>query len=159
MKKIVSVQLMLFICLQSFAQGESLENMTQPVGFVIVYASKTYKSAKKVALTAAKKLNYKLDFRGLEDTPKSGLSFSKAECESAGFDYPFCVPRGRGDHGKFVSVEYTDDYAGFSPGYYIVIVADFAKGNAELKSTLKQVKKEYPTAYIKYSNIYMGCLH
>ncbi len=135
-------------------------DQTQKTGFIIISASKNYKASKKIAEEASKKLGYKLDLRGLQPNKEIGLSFSKEECEDAGFDFPIFVQRGRGGMGyKFVSVEYTDHYKGFSKGFYIVVVASFPKDSPKLKTSLKHVKKFYKQAYVKYADIYMGCIH
>ncbi len=157
MKKIAILTLILFSSIMMKSQDFS--DMIQKTGFIIISASKNYDAAKKTAQQASKKLNYKLDFRELQANADIGLSFSKEVCEEAGFEFPANVQRGRSSDGKFVSVEYTDMYKGFSKGLYIVVVANYTKNDPKLKSTLNEVKKHFKHAYIKYADIYMGCIH
>ncbi len=135
-------------------------NDTQKKGFLIISASKNYKASKKLAEIASKKLGYKLNLRGLQSNDKIGLTFSKEVCENeGGIEFPSYVPRGRESENIFVSVEYTNAYKGFTKGLYIVVVACFPKDNPELKKTLAYVKKHYKNAYIKYADVYLGCIH
>jgi len=156
MKKITILTTMLFAVMQLNAQEMS---QTEKVGFLIIHASKNYQLAKRVATEANKHLKYKIDFRDHEYNKTLGLSISKEECEENGFEFPSYVQRGRGDDGKFISVEYTTNYNGFTPGLYIVVVASYTKGKKEIAETLKFVKKHYETAYFKYTDIYVGCMH
>ncbi|OQY03473.1 MAG: hypothetical protein B6I20_04970 [Bacteroidetes bacterium 4572_117] len=156
MKKITTLLLMLFAISQLSAQEIS---QTEKIGFLIIHASKNYELAKRVATEAHKHLGYKIDFRGLEYNKTLGLSISKKECEENGFEYPAYVQRGRGKDGNFISVEYTTNYEGFTPGLYIVVVASYSKGKNEISETLKFVKKHYETAYFKYIDVYVGCIH
>lgn len=158
MKKTILITVLALFSFSVFAQ-EELENQIQKTGFVIIYASQKYEAAKKTAEEAALKLGYELNFRGLEQHQHAGLTFTKKECETHGFEYPAFVPRGRGGGEQFVSVEYTNHYDGFATGYYIVVVADSYKGSPLLDEALAHTKKSYPTAYIKYADIYVGCIH
>ncbi len=128
-------------------------------GFIIVSSSKDYNATIDLAVTVSEKLNYNLDLRGLEYNSSLGLSFAMQVCEDNGFEYPLYVSRGRFDDGNYVSVEYTDAYQGFTLGYYIIIVSSYEKGNEELTKSLNFVKTIYKSAYIKYSDIFMGCMH
>jgi len=141
----------------SAQEGEFSQN--QEVGFIIIHATKNYEVSKRVAQEASKHLGYKLDLAGLEYNEDIGLSISEEDCEQAGFEYPAYIQRGRLGDNKFISVEYTDIYPNFTPGYYIVVVANYIKGDEKINETLKFVKKHYTNAYIKYTDIYMGCLH
>jgi len=156
MKKISILVLMLFVILQLTAQEEA---QTEKKGFLIIHASKNYELAKRVATEANKHLGYKIDYRGLEYNKELGLSIPKTECEEHGFEFPTYVQRGRGDDGNFISVEYTTNYEGFTPGLYIVVVASYTKGKKEINETQTFVKKHYETAYFKYIDVYVGCMH
>ncbi len=158
MKK-VSVLLIIVLMASAVVKSQDLSDMMEKKGFVIISASKNYNAAKKTAEQASKKLSYKLDLRGLQYNAEIGLSFSKEECENAGFEFPTNVSRGRLDGAEFVSVEYTDMYKGFAKGLYIVVVAHYHKGDPKLKTALEHVKKYYKNAYIKYADVYMGCIH
>jgi hypothetical protein len=139
-----------------FAQEES-ETVTK--GYVIVAAGKNYEAIKKQAEQVAQKTGYKLNLRDLEYNKTEGLTFSKEICEEQGMEYPAYIARGRWDDGEYISVEYTNAYESFTPGYYIIVASSHDKGNAELQNSLQHVKKHYKTAYIKYADVYMGCIH
>jgi hypothetical protein len=66
-------------------------------------------------------------------------------------------PRGRGDDGRYLSIEYSNGYKEFAKGYYIVIAESGEKGS--MKESLKDVKRYYKDSYLKKAKIYMGCLH
>ena len=156
MKKLSILFIIIIASLQLNAQEIS---QTEKKGFLIIHASKNYELAKRVATEANKHLGYKIDFRGHEYNKTLGMSIPKAECEKHGFEYPSYIQRGRSDDGNFISVEYTTNYEGFTPGLYIVVVASYTKGKKEIKPTLEFVKKHYETAYFKYIDVYVGCIH
>ncbi len=140
-----------------FAQEES-ESIVKK-GYVIVAAGQNYEAIKKQAARVAEKTGYKLDLRDLEYSKNIGLTFSKEICEEQGMEYPAYIARGRWDDGEYISVEYTNGFEGFTPGYYIIVASSHDKGSAELQNALQHVKKYYKTAYIKYADVYMGCMH
>jgi len=127
--------------------------------FLIILSTKTYQSAFATAKKASAKYNIELRLRGLSENKQTGLTFTKEDCENEGWEYPAYVARGRWDDGVYVSIEYSDAYRGFSPGYYIVIVASGKRNNKELKDTYRKIKRTYKTAYFKTSEVYIGCMH
>lgn len=136
------------------------DTQTEKIGFVIVASVTNYDDALKEAKQASKKLNYKLDLRGLSPNSEIGLTMSESECEENRFDYPAYIARGRYDEGKYVSIEYSDSFAGFTPGYYIVVVCSAPKADTVLIQALGQAKNFYKQdAYTKYADVYMGCIH
>ncbi len=155
MKKLLFILLSLFLS----TEGSIAQEATQTKAFIIVAAGKNYQSMKKTANSVAKKLGYKINLRGLQQNSQIGLSFSKKDCEDNGFEFPAYIPRGRWDDGEYISIEYTDAYEGFSPGLYFIIVSSHDKDSKKINSVLAHVKKSYKNAYIKYADIYMGCLH
>jgi hypothetical protein len=62
------------------------------------------------------------------------------------------------DQGRCVTVERSDGYDGFRPGLYIV-VAGIVGRDAEAKARLKQAQRIVPTAYVRQTILYMGCMH
>ena len=157
MRKISILLFIFFSVSQLFAQ--ETDEATVKKGYIIVSAGKNYEAIKKQAKTVADKLGYELNLRDLEYHKTEGLSFSQVVCQEENMEYPFYIARGRWDDGEYVSVEYTNAYEGFTPGYYIIMVSSHDKGAAELKTALQHVKKSYKTAYIKYADVYMGCIH
>jgi hypothetical protein len=150
--------ILLFSFITSNAQTEISDNRPYvKKSFLIILSSKNYTEAKKIAVEASSKLNVKLDLRALKPNKESGLTFSTKECEGNGWDYPCYVSRGRYDDGEFVTIDYSDAFDGFAKGYYIVTTAS---GDAALvKEALAKVKKLYKTAYVKQTEIYIGCMH
>lgn len=63
-----------------------------------------------------------------------------------------------GQESPFLSVERSDGYEGFKPGYYIVVAGIFDNTKAA-QECVKKFTPWAPTAYAKKTKIYMGCLH
>ena len=124
--------------------------------FVIVQSTKDYDSAKATAANAALDLKEKLDLRDLKPHKKSGLTFSKKDCEDTG-GYPCYLARGRYDTGSYISIEWSNAIQGFAKGYYVVIAASGTK--EETAPVLKKAKEFFKGAYVKQSNVYVGCMH
>ncbi len=143
----------------SFSARAQDDSMFEKKGFVIISAGTNYDASLKIAKEAAKKFSYKLDLRDHIQNDIIGLTIPETVCEEHGFEFPAYIVRGRYDDGKYVSIEYTDSYEGFTPGYYIVVVASGSKGNKELTEALSEAKKIYKGAYIKYADVYQGCIH
>jgi hypothetical protein len=58
----------------------------------------------------------------------------------------------------YLSIERSDGYDGFRPGYYIVI-AGIYESAGEAKAQSARFKDWAPTSYAKKTKIYLGCLH
>jgi hypothetical protein len=156
MKKTVLLLIASLIALCSFAQTEQMESPYAKKGMLILLSTKNYVAAKKTAQEAATKLSLKMDLRGLKPHKKSGLTWSKTDCENEG-GYPCYIARGRYDDGAFISIEYSNAIEGFAKGYYIVVAA--CGGNDITAPALVKAKKVYKDAYVKTTNVYMGCMH
>jgi hypothetical protein len=153
MKQIALIALISLVSFNSFAQNE--EPYVKK-GMLVLLSTKNYAAAKKTALQAAQKLSYKLDLRGLVPNKITGLSYSEKECENEG-GYPCYIARGRYDDGAFISIEYSDAIDGFTKGYYVVIAA---AGSEDItRPALIKARKIYKDAYVKTSNVYVGCMH
>jgi hypothetical protein len=124
--------------------------------FCILVCTKNYAEAKKAAQQAAKKTGLTLDLRDLIPNKKIGLTTPKANVPE-GEEYPQYYSRGRYDDGEYISIEYSNAFTGFAKGLYMVIAYSGEKDEA--KATLKKVKPFYKTAYIKRSEVYIGCMH
>ncbi len=72
-------------------------------------------------------------------------------------EYPCYLPRIDRNIAKYISIEYSDGFDGFTKGYYIVIVASGEKGDPAVKKALTDAKKFYHDAYAKTCGVYMGC--
>ena len=127
--------------------------------FLIVSSTKDYEGALKKAKSISEELSLKLDLRNLNFHEESGLTFSKTICEDEAGGYPCYIARGRYDDGEYVSIEWSNAIKSFSKGYYVVIISSQSKKNEKMKLLLSRTKKNVPSAYIKSSDVYMGCMH
>jgi hypothetical protein len=156
MKKI-TLLMVVALLLISFAKAQEEPRPYIKKGFCIILSTKSYTEAKKVAEKAAKQLNIQTDYRDLLVNKKIGLTMSEKDCTDNGFDFPAYIARGKDDDGEYISIEYSNAFGGFANGYYIVVVSSGEKETTA--ATLKKVKKWYKTAYIKQSEVYIGCMH
>jgi hypothetical protein len=156
MKKITLFLIVSLVAATSFAQTEQMESPFVKKGMLILLSTKSYAAAVKLAQQAKGKLALTMDLRGLKPNKKSGLTYSKSDCENEG-GYPCYIARGRYPDGEFISIEYSDAIEGFAKGYYIVVAAC---GDTEITApALAKAKKVYKDAYVKNTSVYMGCMH
>jgi len=148
--------ILIVLVLNTLLFSESIPSEEEKKEFLIAKSTKSYEEAKSFAKDISKKLEVKLDFRGLKYHKSNFLTESKEVCEEhwGEGEYPCYLPRGR-DDGTYISIEHTNVYGELSNGYYIVVVATGKK----LSETLKEVKKVVKDAYVKKVIIYLGCLH
>ena len=57
-----------------------------------------------------------------------------------------------------ISIEKSDDYQGFAPGYYIV-VGCIAESADEGQAQAAKYKKHAPSTYVKKTELFLGCMH
>lgn len=127
--------------------------------FVIVYATKEYRHALRVAQDVARKTGVRLNLRGLSPHPQSHLTFSLQECANSEFDYPCYLTRAYDDDGEYLTIDWSNGFDDFQPGYFIVTAAGGNPGDPQLAKTLQRVKPIFPGAYIKTTRVYIGCMH
>lgn len=72
--------------------------------------------------------------------------------------YDTTVLAGKEDETVFLSVERSDGYEGFKPGFYMV-VAGILENQTEAGARASRFRPWAPTAYVKKTRIYMGCMH
>ena len=146
--------LIIFFLLVVSSSLNAQENFTTDQSFLIIQSTRSYDAALRKAQAACNKLGIPLNLNGNYADKEKGLSNSSVcGCgEKHGY-----IPRGRGDSGDYVSIEYSSAFATFSKDYYIVVVAS---GNrSDVAQSLPKVKKVYEDAYIKDAPVYMGCMH
>ena len=147
----------------SFAQdeGEDYDEsaMWSERSLVIVGTTQDYEEAQQIAWDASSYLDLLLDFRELEYDSALGLSWSREICEGSGWDYPCFVARGRFDNGVYISIEYSSAYEGFTPGYYLVVMASGDSGSPIVNEALAKAKEFVSDAYLRKTKVYMGCMH
>jgi hypothetical protein len=125
--------------------------------FLIAGSLTDYASALQQAKKVAKGAGLKLDLRGLRPV-SGGLSFDDTICVNEWGEAPCYVARGRWDDGAYVSIEYSNAYTGFRPGYYIVVAHSGESGKTPA-AVISGVRRIVPSAYIKRSKVYMCCMH
>ncbi len=131
-----------------------------PVGFLIIRSTPDYAEARQIAERAARDLDIRLDLRGLIHDPAHGLTWPPEECaKDPLYPFPCYVARGRFDPGVYLSVESSDAYRSFKPGFFVVVAASGEPGSSELNASLADVKPLYPDAYVKQDEVYHGCMH
>lgn len=65
---------------------------------------------------------------------------------------------GHSDYTEYLSIERSDAYPGLRPGYYI-IVGGFYDTRREASAALARFRLPAADAYVKKTQIYMGCMH
>lgn len=137
------------------------KSLMKDFSFVIIISTKSYDAALTRAKDASEKLGYPLNLRGLHPNDEMGLSLPEEVCEAICggdvVDYPQYLPRNDWGEDKYVSVEYSNGFAGFTKGYYIVVVASGEKGDPIINEALNEAKKFYKDAYAKTCGVWMGC--
>jgi hypothetical protein len=106
--------------------------------FVIVKTTRDFAEADAIAHVASAKLALRLGRSPVFPEAQHGLTFSKADCDAAGFDFPCYVPRGRWDDGEYVSIEWSSAYESFTRGYYVVIVSSGSRADRFGKASVRQ---------------------
>jgi hypothetical protein len=133
-----------------------------PVGFVIIKSTTSYAEALKLVQEASSKSQIPIDLRGVILDPNVGLTYSEEkfrEWQDWLYQYPWYFARGRHDGGLYLSIERSDSYESFSPGFFIVIAASGPPESTLLIEAMSKVEKLYPDAYTKVATIWYGCMH
>ncbi len=127
--------------------------------FVILFASKDYQYALQIAKQVAEETKIPLNLRGLSKHTSNKLTFSKQACRDAGFEHPCYLTRAYDEDGEYVTIDWSNGFEDFQPGYFIVTAAGGKPGDAQLAKTLRRVKSVFPDAYVKTTRVYIGCMH
>ena len=154
---------LLFVWLAVFATSQvalAQSNAWVARDVLILQSTKGYKSAVATARQAATRLHAPLQLAGNLPNSQTGLSLSRKDCATNGFEYPAYVARGRGnDRNTYISVEYSAGYKGFAPGYYLVVAAVAQPGAALVQKAFVAARQWYPDAYAKRTQVWVGCIH
>jgi len=130
------------------------------VSFLIVRSTSDYAEARRVLQGAHDKLGIAINLRGLIHDPRHGLTWPKQDCDRDPlYPFPCYVARGRFDPGVYLSIERSDAYRTFRPGYFVVIAASGEPNSADVKNVLDTAKSLFPDAYVKTEKVYHGCMH
>lgn len=150
--KTITLLLLLLLCpsVPTLAQDDPYVTKS----FLIISSTKKYNKALSKAQKAANSLVIPLDLRGATKDPDGGLTSTQVDESGEKVGY---WPRGRYDDGEYISIEFSSAFEGFTPDYYIVIVASGERSS--LEELLPKVKKYFKDAYIKDTRVYMGSIH
>lgn len=122
--------------------------------YLIIQSTASYAEAKATAIRASKELDIKVNYRGYIFDSEDGLK--ESEMCTCGEIHGYS-PRGKLDGNDYISIEYSNSFAEFEKGYYIVVAA--AGDRADLEVLLPSVLHFYPDAYINDAKVYVGCMH
>ena len=157
MKQVVVIVLLLFCLPVSLFAQEDVPLIRK--SFVIITATRSYSDALRSAKRAVAKLGFPLNLRGLHPHKRTGLTLTRADADSNGWEYPINYPRGRYDDGKYISIEYSSGYDEWKPKQFLVMVWSGNALDPERKKILNDVKKIFTSVELRSANIYMGCMH
>ncbi len=127
---------------------------------VILSATKSFEEAKEDAQKFAKESGIPFTMRGMI-FDKRGLRYPDdfdvpgMEGGYASRSHNYAIENGR-ELEVFLSIEKSEAYEGFKPGFYIVVAG--IEESQELAAKRKKVfEKIAPQSYIKKTKIFMGC--
>lgn len=127
---------------------------------VILGSFSEYKDALKRVRELAQKTGQVYDSRGLIYDAKKGLVWPEGDDPWAGSyfarRYDSCFLKNH--DGPCLTIERSDAYRGFEPGYYI-IVAGLEGDSKAAKARANSFKSHVADAYAKQTVIYMGCMN
>ena len=128
---------------------------------VILGCYKAFEPTKKEAQDVARKSGLPFSLRGMTFDKKRGLILPDNDPDPtyAG-SYVARRYHSESDEQKagYLSVERSDAYPGFAPGFYMV-VAGIYDDPKEAAAAVARFKQFIPSAYAKKTKIYMGCMH
>jgi len=155
------VALLLTLLLPSFAFAKEPDFMENR-WVVILSVYKSFAEARGDAEKIAKQSKLPFSMQGRVFDKKRGLIYPDNFDDEA-FRGGYVARRYHQTQIKeqdtdYLSVERSDGYDGFKPGYYMV-VAGVHDSAASAEKQAKKFTAWAPTAYAKKTKIYMGCLH
>ncbi len=131
---------------------------------VILSAYKSFAAAKADATRIAKASHIPFSMEGRVYDSRRGLIYPLDfddevwAGEYVARRYDTTVLPGQETETQYLSVERSDGYTGFEPGYYIVI-AGIQPSRWAAQRQLTRFKSWAPTGYVKQTRIYLGCMH
>lgn len=143
----------------AFAQeGEFMENRW----VAILSAQESFADAKAEAQKFAKATGVPFSMEGRVFDKKKGLIYP-TNFDDEVLAGQYVARRYNETHIKdkdvpYLSVERSDGYEGFKPGYYIVVAGVYENAKAA-EAQVKRFSSLAPTGYVKKAKIYMGCMH
>jgi hypothetical protein len=133
--------------------------------YVVVFAVyKTFAAAQQDAVKIADASGLPFSMEGRVYDEKRGLIYPDTyedEAFRGGYlarSYDTTVLPGKETETQYLSVERSDGYDGFKPGFYMV-VAGIREASGDASQQADRFRTWAPTAYVKKTRIYLGCLH
>lgn len=145
-----------------YDSAELADDRPQDRWVVILGAYKNFPEAKTDALAAAKATKVPFSMNGMV-FDKKGLHLP-ADSEDQAYAGEYLLRRFNETNIKdqvvpnHISVEKSEAYEGFEPGYYIV-VGNIAETAEAAEKQLEKFKAVAKSTYVKKTKIYLGCLH
>ena len=136
------------------------DQFMQEKSVVILVAEKSFASTQKEAQRISQASGVPFSLRRLVFDKKRGLILPDNDPDPV-YAGGYAARRYNTESGMdsgFLSIERSDAYPGFAPGYYIV-VAGIHDDPKEGQAAVARFKRFAPTAYAKRTKIYMGCMH
>ncbi len=147
---------MLFLCFPAFADENELDQSQLYLDryVLLLKTTKDYREATNFSENASKALTRNFDNKDIKYSKEKGVYFSETIDDPmyAGGYYP------RRYSGEDITIENSNGYNGFFPGYLIVIGGIYNDAISAEKA-LQTAKEFYPDAYLKKTVMWMGCIH
>lgn len=134
---------------------------TQPKWLVILSVTTDFEGAEADARKFSKATGVPFTLRGLVYDSKKGLvhppgsepEWLAGEYTHRSHNYAW---EGEKELTDFISIEKSDSYPGLKPGFYIV-VAGIEESPEDAKKVISKFQSTAPKAYIKKTQIFLGC--
>jgi len=161
MKSILTILLLL---IHSFAWADNPDEATVTKKVIIAGSFKTYDEAFHAVSEISKKSSLPFSSRGMVYNAKTGLAWPKNYPDEL-YAGTYYGRRSNADCGNesmsnCLSIERSEFYKGFTKNLYIIVAGIYdAVDKEESAQTINQLKLTVPDAYIKKTDIYVGCMH
>jgi hypothetical protein len=143
-------------------QEESPDDQFARLGVLVIGSYRSYGAALRAARSYSQRSGHPYDSRGMVYDQKRGLIWpDDLEDEIWAGAY---APRRYDDEcapwngSPCVTVERSAEYEGFAPGFYLV-VGGILDHSPERAQRLAAARKLVSGAYVKDTDIYLGCMH
>ena len=126
-------------------------------GLLVVASHSSYPAALAAAQSFGRASGIPFDARGMIYDKKRGLIVSDHDADEAYAGHYVFRRDDQCGYAPCVTVERSEAYDGFRPGLYIVVAG--IVGDSDADERLQAARAIVPSAYIKQTSLYMGCMH
>ena len=121
---------------------------------LILKTTKDYNEAVSFASKASEKLDREFKNEHVEYSEEKGIYYAETLPDGMyrGKYYP------RRYSGEHISLENSSGYKGLTPGF-IIVLGGIYDNHAEAKEALAKTRESHKDAYVKKTNMWMGCIH